>query len=223
MGTLVTLLLAVPFTAWLLAVVIGTQRRERLRLHALESGAAARGWTYTTDSAEIRPRPPHLRQWQRPIRFKEGISGRDEDGQDFGVAHIVHESVDADPSSRRRHAMICWMGLPFPLNEVRIVPVERIEAIQALVGGEQYRTGEAEFDDRYRILTNDELLGRMVAGPTVRTLLISNQLPLVVTVQGATIVVERADRVPRNVEDALNGVAIVTAVVQGLTGRAPRI
>ncbi|SDB81010.1 hypothetical protein GA0111570_103192 [Raineyella antarctica] len=218
MGTWITLLLAVPFVGWLAAVVVGTQRRERRRLEALESGARAHGWTYTAHASEIRPRPPKLREWHRRIRFLEGFAGR-QDGQEFAVAHIVHESTDPESPGRRTHATICWIRMPFPLNEVRIVPVELAEERRRLVGGELHSTGEPDFDARYRILTGDELLGRMAAGPVVRSLLLAHQRPWSVTLQGVTLVAERADRVPRNVEDGMNGVAIAMAVARALTGR----
>ena len=221
MGTWIALLLAVPFVGWLASVVVGTHRRERRRLAALETGAAAHGWTYTAHAGEIRPRPPRLREWRRRVRFMEGFSGRQE-GKEFAVAHIVHESTDPDATGRRIHATICWLRLPFPLDEVRIVPVDLVEELRELVGGEAYLTGHADFDARYRILTGDELLGRMATGPAVRTLLLANKLPWRITVQGITVIAERADRVPRNVEDALNGVAILTAVAHGLTGRSSR-
>lgn len=215
MGTFLTLLLAVPLVGWLAAVVIGTHRRERRRLADLESGAAAYGWTYTPDSARLDP--PQLREWRRRIRFLEGFSGS-QDGQDFAVAHIVHESSDADADGRRVHSTICWLHLLFPLEDVRIVPAERVDELRALVGGEEFRTGHADFDERYRILATNELVGRRAAGPAVRTLLLAHRVPWRVTVQGMTVVAERTDRVPRNVEDGLNGVAVISAVAASLTG-----
>lgn len=221
MGTFLTLLLAVPFVGWLAAVVVGTHRRERRRLADLESGAATYGWTYTPDSARIRPRPPRLREWRRRVRFLEGFSGS-RDGRDFAVAHIVHESSDAEAGGRRVHSTICWLQLPFPLEDVRIVPVALVGELRELVGGEEFRTGHADFDERYRILARDELVGRRAAGPVVRTLLLAHRVPWRVTVQGMSVVAERADRVPRNVEDGLNGVAVVSAVAASLTGWGSR-
>lgn len=218
MSTWLALLVTLPFVGWLVAVVVGAPRRERRRLATLRAGAAAHGWRYTDDAGEIRPGPPRLREWRRQTRFLEGFDGTVE-GTDFAVAHIVHESSDAEHSGRRTHAMICWSRLPFPLNDVRIVPVDRAEEYRSLVGGEVHRTGHADFDARYRILTRDELLGRMATGPAVRTLLLANQRPWSITLQGITVVAERQERVPASVEDGLNGVAIVAAVIRGLTGR----
>lgn len=220
MGTWLVLLVTLPLVGWLATIAIGAPRREHRRLRALRSGAAARGWTYTDDASRLRPPPPRLREWQRRLRFREGFAGSYH-GQEFCVAHVVHE---ADPArhGRRTHATICWIRLPFPLNEVRIVPIDLLEERRRAVGGTVHHTGHADFDGRFAILTDDELLGRMTVGPAVRTLLMSTQLPWSVTLQGITVVAERLDRVPQTTEDALNGVAIAAAVAHALTGRPRR-
>lgn len=221
MGTGLALLLAVPFVGWLAALVVGTHRRERRRLRDLQAGAELNGWTWTTDAAEIRPHPPRLREWRRRLRFQEGFSGYHDDLW-FGVAHVVHEVADAATEGRRVHATICWVQLPFPVEEVRIVPVELVEELRGLVDADEFRTGDTDFDARYRILAADELLGRRAAGPVARSLLLAYRTPWRITVQGITVVAERVDRVPRTVEDALNGVAVAAAVARGLTGSGRR-
>lgn len=221
MGTWLALLVTVPLVGWLAAVVIGTPRRERRRLAELRRGAEARGWTYTDDASRLRPQPPLLREWHRRVRFREGFSGSHH-GQGFCVAHVTHEAEGPEGGTRRTHATICWTRLPFPLNEVRIVPVELLEERRRQLGGAVHQTGHAAFDARFAILTDDELLGRMAVGPQVRTLLTSMQVPWSVTLQGITIVAERLDRVPQSTEDALNGVAIAEAVAHALTGRPRR-
>lgn len=229
MGTWLALLIAVPLVGWLAAIAIGAPHRERRRLAELRRGAEARGWTYTDDASRLRPRPPRLREWQRRVRFREGFAGTYHD-LPFCVAHVTHESPAAHGShvtpgsgaaeggSRRTHATICWTRLPFPLNEVRIVPVELLDERRRQVGGTVHHTGHAAFDARFAILTDDELLGRMVVGPRARTLLMSMQVPWSVTLQGVNIVAERLDRVPQSTEDALNGVAILASVAHALTG-----
>lgn len=221
MGTVVALLLAIPFVGWLAAVVLGTHRRERRRLRDLRQGAELNGWTWSTDASEIRPRPPRLREWRRRIRFLEGISGYQDD-QRFAVAHVVHEVTDPSSTGRRVHSTLCWVQLPFPVQEVRVVPVDLVGELRSLLDVDEFRTGDVDFDARYRILADDELVGRMAAGPIVRTLLLAHRTPWRITVQDITVVAERVDRVPRNTEDALNGVAIAAAVARGLSGTGRR-
>lgn len=232
MATWIILLITVPLVGWLTAVVVGAPQRERRRLAELRSGAEARGWTYTDDASRLQPPVPRLREWQRRLHFREGFAGTYH-GQEFCVAHVVHEGPapahhgrhspqDAGPGQhpRRTHATICWIRLPFPLHEVRIVPIDQLEDRRRQVGGTVHRTGHAAFDERFAVLTDDELLGRMAVSPAVRTLLTATRLPWSVTLQGITLVAERPGRVPQTTEDALNGVAIAAAVTHALTGRS---
>lgn len=229
MATWIILLITVPLVGWLTAVVVGAPQRERRRLAELRAGAEARDWTYAEDASRLQPPVPRLREWQRGLRFREGFAGSYQD-QAFCVAHVIHEGpvpahhdrrVDGpgEHHPRRTHATICWIRLPFPLPEVRIVPIDQLEDRRRQVGGTVHRTGDAAFDDRFAILTDDDLLGRMAVSPAVRTLLLSTRLPWSVTLQGITLVAERPGRVPQTTEDALNGVAITAAVAQALTGR----
>ncbi|QGF22945.1 hypothetical protein [Raineyella fluvialis] len=134
MGTWIVLLITIPLVGWLTAVVVATPRRERRRVAELAEGAHARGWTYTEDASRLRPPPPQLREWQRPVMFREGFSGTYR-GQEFWVAHVTYESTDPARQGRRRHATLCWLRLPFPLNDVRIVPLELLEERHQFVGG----------------------------------------------------------------------------------------
>ncbi len=218
MGTIVTLLITVPLVGWLIVTLVQVPRRERRRLADLAAESAHRGWEWTTDAATIRPRPDRLREWSRGLVFREGFSGALDD-QWFAVAHVIHEPTDPE-HTRRVHATICWVELSFPLNDVRIVPVGWVEDRRRVVGGKELRTGDPEFDERFRVLTDDELLGRLMVGPQVRALLLATQVPWSVTLQGTIVVAERLDRVPRNVEDAMHGVAIALQVAANLTGRS---